>query len=644
MGVRNRHKANRLYYVGLFALFGLVIAFCTSFLTYRLEVVSMQVKLAENAEDIFSHKVSTFQSFAKGLEDIVGALRDTSLLYSYLENPSPTNYDAVAACFQTIASSDSSLMQVRFIDEYGMEKIKAELDAGRAKPSLVPLNSLQDKKERYYFIEASQIPPGTFWYSKLDLNIENFKVEIPEKPVLRVASPVYLNQEFKGIVVINVYMREFLDKFLKNSVFDICMIDREGYYLVSHDPKKSWSRYRETGYSVALAYPETKRRILRNAGGELRKIDNIFVGSLAHMLTKDGAMLILHAAEGMLQRMREEVQKATVLIVSIIVLLSIPLALLISKGPTTLYKRISRQNRQLSESIDLVDKHIHRVTLDLEKTFVEVSSAFAVGFGVTKDTIIGRKYDTLYCSMRPEEYYAKVWDSLESEGRWEGEQQYIRSDGECYWADTVVLPRTDEAGALIGYSVIYQDVTDKKRIEELSITDEMTGLYNRRFYNVMIKKELGRAQREKHDLVFAMLDVDFFKQYNDNYGHQKGDVALQELATVMVGMLSRGSDYCFRLGGEEFGILLSSAEAKDSFAFVDSIRKAIEALGIEHKWSSVAAVVTVSIGMLTIKCGDPISVEKVYRITDKALYTAKDEGRNRVIARTFDVASEELVT
>jgi diguanylate cyclase (GGDEF)-like protein len=183
---------------------------------------------------------------------------------------------------------------------------------------------------------------------------------------------------------------------------------------------------------------------------------------------------------------------------------------------------------------------------------------------------------------------------------------------------------------------------DKKRIEELSITDEMTGLYNRRFFNVIIKKELARAKRERHEVVFAMLDIDFFKQYNDNYGHQKGDDVLREVSSIMSDKLSRASDYCFRLGGEEFGVLFTNRPSNDSFEFVDSIRRAIEERAIEHKWSEVADVITVSIGMQTITHNDSVSVDMLYNRADKDLYTAKNEGRNRLVARTFDITDEEV--
>ncbi|BHH83531.1 sensor domain-containing diguanylate cyclase [Desulforhopalus sp. 52FAK] len=644
MAGKVRDRANRWYYIGLFALFGVAIAFFTAVISYRLDTVAMDAKLKVNAEDVFDQTVGEFEHFTAGLEYVVSALRDTSVLFDYLENPSEENYNNLTVCYRTVANSNPSLMQVRYIDEYGMERVRADWPIGRERALVVPKSGLQDKRKRYYFQEASQTPPFSFWYSKLDLNIEHGQIEMPEKPVLRVASPVYYNQHFRGIVIINVHMKRFLNKLTHNSMFHLCLLDQDGYFLVAHQSEYSWSRYTESGHSVETVYPEYANEILHHVErGNLLSLGNLFVGSLGNLLLKDGAMLVLHADEKIVNSMKEERQKAAVFIIAIIALLSVPLAFLISMGPTKLYRKISQQNRQLTESVDLIDKNIHRGTLDLQRNFQEASSALATSLGVNKNSLVGMRYDKLYCQTRPKEYYDEVWEALEREGSWSGELQHSRDNGDCFWADTKVLPKKDDSGKLIGYSVIYQDITDKKRIEHLSITDELTDLYNRRFFNVIIKKELSRAQREKCDIVFAMLDIDFFKQYNDNYGHQKGDKILQEVSAIMKGKLSRGSDYCFRLGGEEFGILYTKQDSNSHLEFIESIRQAVEERALEHNWSKVASVITVSAGVLTIPSDARASVDAVYRNADEALYTAKNQGRNRVVAQNFEIASDNLV-
>jgi diguanylate cyclase (GGDEF)-like protein/PAS domain S-box-containing protein len=636
MGLSRFESESRLYYVSLFALFGMAIALCTALLSYRMELHSLDTKLSQNAEAVFDLKIEEFDNFNAGLEEIVGSVRDSSFLYNYLKDPSPANYDSLAACILTVANAHLSVMQLRYLDENGLERVRVDWMVGDKRAHQIGQDLLQDKSKRYYFLESSQVPPFHYWYSNLDLNVEQGKIESPEKPVLRIASPVYINQQFRGVVIVNVRMKEFLNRFLSNGVFHLSLIDKDGYFLASHDEEKSWSRYRETGYQVGNVYPEQANQILHYAmDGGLKKIGKIFTGSFSKLLNKDGAVLLMVADEVTVHIMEEERQKAAVLIVAIIVLLSIPLALLISRGPVRLHKKISSQNRKLTESIELIDKNINRASLDLQRNFQEVSSALATSLGGSKASFVGIQYSQLYCDLQPREYYDKVWEALERDGSWSGELQHAKGDGECFWADTVVLPRVDEEGILVGYSLIYQDITDKKRIEELSVRDELTGLYNRRFFNAVISKELSQVQRDKNVIVFAMMDLDFFKQYNDNYGHQQGDVVLKQVSAAISSKLTRGSDYCFRLGGEEFGLLFTKKDNERTFDFVDSIRRTVEEEAIEHKWSSVSSVVTVSIGMVVIGPLPGATVDQVYKGADEALYAAKNEGRNCVVLRRF---------
>lgn len=112
MDTREKETINRWYYIGLFALFGFVIAFFTALLSYRLDTLSMEKKLKVSAENTFDQKVEEFEEFTSGLEYVVRALRDSSLLYQYLDAPTAEHYDHLAASYRTVANSNPSLMQV----------------------------------------------------------------------------------------------------------------------------------------------------------------------------------------------------------------------------------------------------------------------------------------------------------------------------------------------------------------------------------------------------------------------------------------------------------------------------------------------------------------------------------------------------
>lgn len=170
------------------------------------------------------------------------------------------------------------------------------------------------------------------------------------------------------------------------------------------------------------------------------------------------------------------------------------------------------------------------------------------------------------------------------------------------------------------------------QIEEIAITDELTKLYNRRYFNEIFPKEIQRAVRGKQAISFLMIDVDYFKLYNDNYGHQKGDEVLAAIGNVLKrNCCRRASDIPVRLGGEEFGVIFSKADAQQSAAFSESVRDSVESLRIEHAFNKAAGHISVSCGLLTvINPTQKTYMDELYKIADKALYSAKENGRNQV--------------
>jgi len=171
----------------------------------------------------------------------------------------------------------------------------------------------------------------------------------------------------------------------------------------------------------------------------------------------------------------------------------------------------------------------------------------------------------------------------------------------------------------------------KRALKELSITDEMTKLYNRRYFNEVFKKEFNRAKRENKSISFLMLDVDHFKLYNDVYGHQKGDNVLSKIGGVLNSFSKRAGDFAFRLGGEEFGIIFHENGAKQALKFANNLLKAVENLKIPHANNSASKFVTVSIGLVYKNIDKTTTVVTIYKEADDSLYEAKKSGRNRVV-------------
>ena len=169
-------------------------------------------------------------------------------------------------------------------------------------------------------------------------------------------------------------------------------------------------------------------------------------------------------------------------------------------------------------------------------------------------------------------------------------------------------------------------------VEKISITDALTTLYNRRHFNEMFPKLINSAKREKQNICFAIMDIDYFKQYNDAYGHLAGDEALKNVAKTMKGCMLRGDDYCFRLGGEEFGILFKGSTIEEATKFIDTIKTSIENLNIEHKYNVASSHLTASFGLVVKDARSIQNSESLYKEADELLYKAKEQGRNKLVS------------
>lgn len=162
------------------------------------------------------------------------------------------------------------------------------------------------------------------------------------------------------------------------------------------------------------------------------------------------------------------------------------------------------------------------------------------------------------------------------------------------------------------------------------MTDGLTGIPNRRRFDEVLAVELHRAARAGHVLALMMLDVDFFKNYNDHYGHQEGDVCLRKVARLLQSHARRDSDLVARYGGEEFVMLVVETDADSAMNLAEDVRQSLEVLDLPHAKSPLSCVTT-SIGVAIFVPEGDQSPEIFIRMADKAMYRAKEQGRNQVV-------------
>ncbi len=362
-------------------------------------------------------------------------------------------------------------------------------------------------------------------------------------------------------------------------------------------------------------------------------------------------------------------------------------------GITTLRTREALQKSEERLRLEVTRMPIGYIVWDQEFRVVTWNPAAEEIFGFTFDEMKGcHPYETIVPS-EAQPLVDNIWERLLSgDSSAHSVNENLTKDGRnivCEWTNT---PLKQADGTILGAISMVQDITERKRaedkihklnqeleqrvqertielrerndeltveiherkqaleelrkaktqleeanrlLENLSVTDPLTGLANRRRFDQVLAKEFSRRVRSGAELSLIMLDIDHFKAYNDSYGHVSGDICLQRIAQVMAESVSRATDIAARYGGEEFACILPETDLHGAVAIAEKIRLGIQQLAIQHDSSTTADYVTASLGVASVTCKIGMSTSNVIALADNMLYKAKEGGRNRVEADTF---------
>jgi len=169
-----------------------------------------------------------------------------------------------------------------------------------------------------------------------------------------------------------------------------------------------------------------------------------------------------------------------------------------------------------------------------------------------------------------------------------------------------------------------------QELQRLAVLDDLTGIANRRFFNILLDQEWGRAAREVIPLSLILIDIDSFKNYNDHFGHPRGDECLKKVAGALNEAVQRPGDQVARYGGEEFAVIVPHTALHGARAMAERLRRKVETLGLEHPCSQVNDRVTISLGVASATPERSSSPDALIEAADQAVYEAKRAGRNRV--------------
>jgi diguanylate cyclase (GGDEF)-like protein/PAS domain S-box-containing protein len=284
---------------------------------------------------------------------------------------------------------------------------------------------------------------------------------------------------------------------------------------------------------------------------------------------------------------------------------------------------------------------------DLDGRILLFSDAAPEMFGYTAAEGVGM---SIMDFLHPEDHPragANILKLLQNNHVGPNEYRALRKDGSCFDIEVKNALIRDQQGNPYRMVLIARDITSRKHTEQQiqqlihqleferdlaqrnSLTDSLTGLPNRRFFDNALRVEFSRYQRSGVPLSLILLDVDHFKNYNDHYGHPAGDDCLRQLARTLKAVVEREADIVARYGGEEFVVILSDTSRQGALALAARIRAAVSELALPHARSDVSEFVTISLGIATAADHPLNDGNQLVSLADQAMYRAKMKGRNR---------------
>lgn len=294
-------------------------------------------------------------------------------------------------------------------------------------------------------------------------------------------------------------------------------------------------------------------------------------------------------------------------------------------------KDIVNIDKTIFNLIKVFDKNVILLQCNSQGILTYVSSAFCKITHFVNEDILGHNIEEFETKDTNSTSILSLFQDAFSQHKvLNKELKFIKQDRSFFWVNAFITPLS-QGDSELSYTLVCYDITNQKLLEDIVNHDALTGVFNRRFYGEIIERELARCKRDNRMLAFAMIDIDYFKQYNDSYGHARGDAALIQVANSLQSNLRRGEDFLFRMGGEEFCVIFSGYDREKSFYFCQKLKDDIEALKIPHIASKVSQHITISIGLVVADLANEVIDELgLYTTSDNALYSAKTSGRNKI--------------
>lgn len=593
------------------------------------------------------------KSIVRDLENILPdmeILANESYIQDYIRSDTPSAKKKVEQVLKTFSQSKRIYKQIRFLDSHGLEKIRVDYNGNDA--SIIDIKIYQNKNNRYYFKESKTLGHGELYISPLDLNIENGIIEIPYVPTIRFVMPVYNHSNvMHGLIVLNYdanNMLEHFDEMLAGSYGHIALLNNESYWLRSHKKYREWAFMFNRDIRFSQKHPDEWDVMKSDDKGQIISDDGLFTfvsiypikliggydktdASIEHSVHHhiDPEYYVWKVISDVPQRTLRLIVTNEIFGFTGIIWLS---TVLLSFIASWYFSLSYIERKKLRNEIDLHAK-IYESSTDgiiitgTDQKIIDINQAFEDICGYSRAEVIGN-HPNMFSSGRHEKtFYQALWASLDKNNYWEGEITNRKKNGSIYTEWIRITAIKDSFGQVINYISLVSDITNRKSNEEQLLKhahhDPLTGTHNRLSFDERFKHDFQLAKRNGAKLAVLYLDLDEFKPVNDTYGHQAGDIILQNVSNKILNNI-RETDTLARLGGDEFAIILSQVESKTWIEdFIITLKDIIR---VKNVFDGKEIYVDVSIGY-ALYPDDADNEKDLIAIADKAMFKDKRDFR-----------------
>jgi len=633
--------------------------------TNRLQTVMTQERLKISLQTHMIHR--TFDNI---MADLIVLSKNSDFKHLGSATSGRIPVQNLSATFEQFHTFKPHYDQIRFMNAAGMEVIRTNKTPDGIE--IVRQPALQSKAGRPYFEQAMRLGPGAVYISPLELNMEHGSIQLPINPTIRFSMPLFDNRGKKfGVLALN-YRAATLLKQLQSSnphTGNFMLLNQQGYWLRDEAQGREWG-FMYPGRKNLLfrhAYPHMWSLINNSNGGQKLQNGELFtfarvhpLDSIKHRLANNNLpasllykakpenyawFIISHIPADKLPTMIKAHTNTYITTTAFLIFIWALISYILARDEKIkqhTYRLLAEKDAHIHNIVDAALNGI--ITINEHGIIQLFNPAACKMFGFEEQEAIGQNISMIVPPPDSDKHddYIKRFITTE-DTHIIGTAREVTAqhkNGSTFPVELFITARRiDGRWLFIG---ILHDISERKAMEArltmLATTDGLTGVYNRNYFNNRLIQEFKRARRSKPcRLSLLLMDVDYFKSVNDDYGHPCGDEMLIAIAKKAQDC-ARETDIVARYGGEEFAIILPDTDGVDALKLGERLRQSVKAMHIEYEGKIVSR--TISIGIACLQDKTLTNEDLLLKQADQAMYQAKLEGRNRVVLNRVETMSD----